>query len=138
LEAPGCRYLLADDRAIPIGSAAVEGTEYDYRTARQVSGAIIDTAFSDADRDRDGLAWVRLWSEDRVRGVAIWMDERFPYYMLFTGDTLPEVDRRRKSIGVEPMTCAPNAFASGDGLIVLERGESAASSWGIAPLGGGG
>jgi aldose 1-epimerase len=64
------------------------------------------------------------------------MDGRYPYYMLFTGDSLPEQDRRRLSIGVEPMTCAPNAFASGDGLITLAPGESVASSWGIAPLDG--
>jgi aldose 1-epimerase len=65
----------------------------------------------------------------------MWMDERFPYYMLFTGDTLPEENRRRQSIGVEPMTGAPNAFASGDGLITLAPGERVAASWGIAPLG---
>jgi aldose 1-epimerase len=63
------------------------------------------------------------------------MDERFPYYMLFSGDTLPEMSSRRRSLAVEPMTCAPNAFASGDGLIVLEPGESVVSRWGIAPLG---
>ena len=28
------------------------------------------------------------------------------------------------------MTCAPNAFASGDGLIRLEPGESHTSVWG--------
>ena len=51
--------------------------------------------------------------------------------MLFTGDPLPDVARR--SLAVEPMTCAPNAFRSGDGLIRLEPGESATSSWGIVP-----
>ena len=51
--------------------------------------------------------------------------------MLFTGDTLPDVDRRRHGLGVEPMTCAPNAFASGDGLRVLQPGESFGAAWGI-------
>jgi aldose 1-epimerase len=31
------------------------------------------------------------------------------------------------------MTCAPNAFASGDGLVVLEPGETHAAVWGITP-----
>jgi aldose 1-epimerase len=31
------------------------------------------------------------------------------------------------------MTCAPNAFVSGDGLVVLERGETHAAAWGITP-----
>ncbi len=134
LEAPGTRYLLSDERAIPVGAADVAGTPYDFRTARQIDGAVIDTAFTGSDRDGDGRAWVRLWNERRDSGVGLWMDQRFPYYMLFTGDTLPEKDRRRRSIGVEPMTCAPNAFASGDGLITLAAGESVEGSWGIAPL----
>jgi hypothetical protein len=29
------------------------------------------------------------------------------------------------------MTCAPNAFQTGDGLRVLEPGEQAVSAWGI-------
>jgi aldose 1-epimerase len=53
--------------------------------------------------------------------------------MLFTGDSLPDASRRRGGLGVEPMTCAPNAFASGDGLRVLEPGESFSAAWGIAP-----
>jgi aldose 1-epimerase len=51
--------------------------------------------------------------------------------MLFTGDPLPDVNRR--SLGVEPMTCAPNAFQSGEALIILEPGKSFVASWGIEP-----
>jgi aldose 1-epimerase len=136
LEAPGARYLLMDDRAIPTGSANVAGTPYDFRTRRQLLGTVIDTAFTTSERGDDERAWVRLWDERQERGVGLWMDARFPYYMLFTGDTLPEVDRRRRSLGVEPMTCAPNAFASGDGLATLAPGESTVATWGIAPLRG--
>jgi aldose 1-epimerase len=51
--------------------------------------------------------------------------------MLFTGDRLPDVDRR--SIAVEPMTCPPNAFRSGEALISIDPGASHSSRWGIAP-----
>ena len=51
--------------------------------------------------------------------------------MVFTGDTLTP-DRRRRGLAVEPMTCAPDAFNSGDGLVVLRPGESVAGSWGVA------
>jgi aldose 1-epimerase len=50
--------------------------------------------------------------------------------MVFTGDH-PAVERR--GLAVEPMTCAPNAFRSGDGLRRLEPGASFTASWGIAP-----
>ncbi|MBJ7595935.1 MAG: aldose 1-epimerase family protein [Candidatus Dormibacteraeota bacterium] len=138
VEAPARRYLTVDDRQIPTGVADVEGTRYDFRRRRQVGKEAIDTAFTDVARDADGRAWVRVWSGDQTHGVGLWMDERYPFYMLFTGDTLPAREQRRRSLAVEPMTCAPNAFASGDGLIVLAPGESVVSRWGIAPLSGSG
>jgi aldose 1-epimerase len=134
LEAPGRRYLTSDDRGIPTGEAGVAATAYDFRRRRPVLATVIDTAFTDLERETDGRAWVRLWRGPEDDGVGLWMDERYPYYMLYTGDTLPEKDCRRRSIGVEPMTCAPNAFASGEGLITLGPGENVVSCWGIAPL----
>jgi galactose mutarotase-like enzyme len=47
-----------------------------------------------------------------------------PVDELFTGDTLPDEGRRRRGLGVEPMTAAPDAFNSGDGLVVLEPGQA--------------
>jgi aldose 1-epimerase len=34
-------------------------------------------------------------------------------------------------MGMEPMTCAPNGFASGDGLLTLEPGQMFSARWGI-------
>ena len=42
------------------------------------------------------------------------MDGAFGFVMVFTGDTLPP-ERRRRGVAVEPMTCAADAFNSGDG-----------------------
>jgi aldose 1-epimerase len=135
LEAPGATRLLTDDQAIPIGSADVAGTRYDFRSSTRILGTELDTAFTDLRRDERGRAWVRLWRARGDYGVGLWMDEHYPYYMLYTGDSLPEQARRRRSVGVEPMTCAPNAFASGEGLISLAPGESLTSTWGLTPLG---
>jgi aldose 1-epimerase len=52
--------------------------------------------------------------------------------MVFSGDTLSEVDRRRRGLAVEPMTCAPNMLQSGDGRRVLAEGESLDVAWGLA------
>ena len=46
------------------------------------------------------------------RAVTVWVDGSYPYLMLFTGDPLPDVSRR--SLAVEPMTCPPNAFRTGE------------------------
>jgi aldose 1-epimerase len=64
-----------------------------------------------------------------VGNLTVWADEAWPYVQLFTGDPLPDVARR--SLAVEPMTCPPNAFRTGEGLIRLEPGQAFAGSWGI-------
>ena len=62
--------------------------------------------------------------------MTLWVDEGYRYLMVFTRRP-PR--RPRRSLAVEPMTCPPNAFRSGDGLIVLEPGASVTTTWGISP-----
>jgi aldose 1-epimerase len=131
LRAPGRTVLRSDERGIPTGAGPVEGTEFDFRRPRPIGDTRLDNCFTDLERDDDGLARVELRDPDAGRGVTLWVDELYPFLMLFTGDPLPDVDRR--SLAVEPMTCPPNAFRSGEALIRLEPGESFASSWGIRP-----
>jgi aldose 1-epimerase len=57
----------------------------------------------------------------------------YGYLMLYTGDTLHRAEERRRGLAVEPMTCAPNAFQSGDGLRMLAPGETFSATWGISP-----
>ena len=54
----------------------------------------------------------------------------FRYLVVFTGDTLPEADRRR-GVAVEPLTCPPNAFATGTDVIVLQPGRSWTDHWSL-------
>jgi aldose 1-epimerase len=131
LRAPGRTVLWSDDRGIPTGSGPVEGTDFDFRRPRPIGETRLDNCFTDLERDDDGLARVALRDPDAGRGVTLWVDEHYPYLMLFTGDPLPDVSRR--SLAIEPMTCPPNAFRTGEALIRLEPGESFTSSWGISP-----
>lgn len=133
LVAPGTLYLPTDERGLPTGKQNVHGTEYDFREPRQVGEVELDVAFTGLVRDGDGRAWVRLTDASGV-GAAIWVDETYPYVELFTGDSLPEEHRRRRGLGVEPMTVPPNALQSGEGVRRLEPGESATTAWGMCPL----
>jgi aldose 1-epimerase len=108
----------------------VEGTEYDFRQPKRVGSIKLDHAFTDLERDADGLARVELRDSDRETKVSLWVDQSYPYLMLFSGDPLPNV--RRRSLAVEPMTCPPNAFRTGDALIRLKPGASFTGTWGIA------
>jgi aldose 1-epimerase len=129
LRAPGRTALRADERGIPVGSESVAGTEYDFRQPRPIGKTQLDNCFTDLGRDEDGVARVKLFDPDGGGGVTLWVDETYEYLMLFTGDPLPDVDRR--SLAVEPMTCPPNAFRTGEALISLAPETSFASTWGI-------
>ena len=107
----------------------MEGTECDFRQPKQIGSIKLDHAFTDLERDADGLARVELRDTDRETKVSLWFDQSYPYLMLFSGDPLPNV--RRRSLAVEPMTCPPNAFRTGDALIRLEPGASFTCTWGI-------
>ena len=131
LQAPGRIQLLADERGIPTGAVPTESTEYDFREARTIGATVLDTAYTDLQRDADGRAVVGLLAPEDGIAVSVWLDKAYPYLMLFTGDSLPDPTRRRRSLGVEPMTCAPDAFRSCQGLLVLEPGESFTGSWGV-------
>ena len=131
LRAPGLTMLDSDERGLPVGATPVEGTEHDFRRPRPIGTTKLDNAFTELERDEDGLARVELRDPAQGAGVTLWVDETYPYLMLFTGDPLPDVNRR--SLAVEPMTCPPNAFRSGESLVRLEPGDSFVSVWGIEP-----
>jgi aldose 1-epimerase len=126
LRVPAQTVLDADERGLPTGARPVVGTEVDFRLTRPVGSVGLDHCFTDLERDPDGRARVSVG--DRT---TVWADKSYGYLMVFTGDGLPDVERR--SIAVEPMTCAPNAFRSGAGLVSLGPGETHAGTWGISP-----
>ncbi len=133
LRVPARTVLRSDDRGIPVGSVPVGETDLDFRVARRIGDTKLDHGFTDLERDDAGVARVELSAGEG--GVTLWLDDGFPYLMVFTGD-LPDVDRG--GLAVEPMTCAPNAFRSGEGLVALEPGESHTATWGLSADGRGG
>jgi aldose 1-epimerase len=98
----------------------------DFERPRQIGDTALDTTFSSLARDADRLVRVQ------AGGRLVWFDESFSYVQLFTGDPLPDVARR--SLAVEPMTCPPNAFRTGEGSIRLEPRERFRGRWGIQVL----
>jgi len=129
---PAATYYRSDDHMIPIARETVAGTGLDFRDARAIGATRMDTAFTDLARTSDGRATVQLRDPATGDTVALWCDASYPYLMIFTGDALPDANRRRTGLAVEPMTCAPNAFRTGDGLDVLEPGASRSGEWGIS------
>jgi aldose 1-epimerase len=131
LHVPARTVIGADERGLPLDPTPVEGTEYDFSRPRPIGSTTLDHAFTDLVREEDGLARVALGGLRPGSGLELWVDEACRYLQLFTGDPLPDVNRR--SLAVEPMTCPANAFRTGEGLIRLEPSASFTSSWGISP-----
>jgi aldose 1-epimerase len=134
LKVPGRSYLEADQQGIPVQTLPVAGTDLDFTAPREIEALVLDTGYTDLERDPDGLARVRLADRDDGDGLALWMDHSFSHVMIFTGDTLAP-QRRRRGLAVEPMTCAPNALQSGDGLLTLAPGDRFRGGWGIGRTG---
>lgn len=128
LTVPASTYVEVDERGLPRERRPVEGSDYDFRAARRVGAQVLDTPYTDLQRV-DGRAEVVLETEDGRR--TLWCDEAFGYLQVFTGDTVPQVGRRRFGVAVEPMTCPANALNSGEGLVVLAPGAALEGSWGI-------
>jgi aldose 1-epimerase len=131
LELPAATRLLADERGIPQSSEPVSGTAYDFREPRLLEGTALDDCFTDLARDRAGTAIVILAGPGGGGVTRLWLDGAYAYVMVYSGDTLPASERRR-GLAVEPMSCAPNAFQSGDGLARLEPGEEHIARWGVS------
>jgi aldose 1-epimerase len=132
LTLPAATRLRTDADQIPTGREQVQGTRYDFRTPRRIGELEIDFAFTDLERDSDGRAVLSLQGPERL--LELWVDEGYPYLEVFTGDTLPEHDRRRRALGVEPMTAPPNAFATGEQVVRLVPGETVSRTWGLRLL----
>ncbi len=128
LQHPGRVRVLTNERQLPSGHEEVAGTDFDFLEARSLGSLEIDFAFTDLIRDSEGRAWTRLTRADGVT-ASLWVDRSYPFVELYTGDTLAPA-RRRQGLGTEPMTCAPDGFNSGDGLIRLEPGERTSATWG--------
>jgi aldose 1-epimerase len=130
LQLPAATRILTDpERGLPCGRAPVDQGDHDFRRPRGLDARRLDDPFTDLERDGQGNAKVLLRTPDGAT-VELWMDERYAFVELYSGDTLAP-HRRRRGLAVEPMTCAPNAFRSGDGLVRLEPGTSLTSRWGV-------
>ena len=124
---PAATRITTDGEApAPDRPGPVAGTPYDLRSAASLAGLRLDDAFTDLVRDTDGLARASLTAPDG-RTCELWVGARYDYLQAFSGETLAP-ERQRRALAVEPMTCPPDAFNSGEGLIRLEPGESSAPS----------
>ena len=115
--AGGCGWTTASCRWDRTRSGARRTT---CGSGRSSATSSLDDCFGDLARGADGLAVARLGD------VELWVDGSWRWLQVYTGDDPPErpLPRTgpRESVAVEPMSAPPNAFSSGQDLVVLEPG----------------
>lgn len=127
LRLPARESLVVDDQQTPVGVRTLSGKD-DYRRGRKLKATRFDSGFTDlVTTDGRGVAEVRTKSG----GAQLWFDATYRFLQVYT---LDELSKGEPGIAVEPMTCAPDAFNTGAGLIVLEPGGAWTGRWGIVPI----
>lgn len=114
LQVPAARVLDVDERMAPAAERDVAGTDWDWRAGRPVGTISTDNAYTGLPQ---GTWQVRL--ARATGGPAVVMRADAPWVQLYTADHMG-----RRGVAVEPMTGAPNAFNSGQGLLTLDVGQS--------------
>lgn len=126
---PARESLVVDDAQVPTGTAPVAGTPLDLRRGRRLRDLRMDDGFTALTHGDDGRG--RAEVRGPAGGAQLWFDGAYRYLQVFTRENLTP---GQHGVAIEPMSCAANAFNSGDGLLRLEPGDTWTGSWGVVPL----
>jgi aldose 1-epimerase len=109
------------DRMTPVGLKPVAGSDFDFATARQIGALEIDNAFTELPSN-----WVvTLTDPDSGNRAVLSGDTR--WMQLYTGSAIGRV-----GLAVEPMTCPPDSFVTGEDLVVLEPGDEHSTTFRVS------
>jgi aldose 1-epimerase len=112
-----------------VGLRTVDTHAFDFRAARRIGTTEIDHAFTGISFDASGRARL-LIRDPGGTGVGMSWDKSCPWLQIHTADKRPPA-ANRLGLAVEPMTCPPDAFNSGQDLVRLEAGATHTASWSI-------
>jgi aldose 1-epimerase len=111
------KVLLTDEKLRPTELVDTRGTGFDFSDARTIASQSLDHAFTGLPEGEWG---VTLRNPDlQLAAVVQSTGAQAPWLQLYSGEL-----RGRKGLAVEPMSCPPDAFNSGQDLVVLEPGQS--------------
>lgn len=112
LELPARQFFQVDTQMIPTGKE-----QFDFDGS--LSGREFDTGFVVS-----GEGKTRLIDPARNVTIVLWQDKSYPHLQVYTPES-------RKSIAIEPMSAATDAFNSGEDLTVLQPGEEFKGAYGV-------
>ncbi|MEV5963863.1 aldose 1-epimerase family protein [Kribbella sp. NPDC051952] len=110
------------ERLTPIGLAPVADSPFDFAIGRVLGSLDIDNAFTGL----GGGSWSVTLS-DPDTGARSVLTSDTPWMQLYTGGAIG-----RTALAVEPMTCPPDSFRTGQDLVVLKPGESHSTTFRVS------
>jgi aldose 1-epimerase len=123
------KVLLTDKSLRPTDLFDSRGTEFDFSVARSLGSQRLDHAFTALPKGK----WDVTLRNPALKLSAVVQSTGTdaPWMQLYSGEL-----RSRKGLAVEPMSCPPDAFNSGQDLIVLAPGQAHVMSYRIQALEG--
>jgi len=118
---PASTVLVTDDQQIPVGHRPVAGTRFDFQRLHPIGEVRLDHGFTDLTVNAAVL-------RTADRSVELHWEPTFDHLQVFTP---PFITPGRNAVAIEPMSCAADAFNSGEGLVRLAPGASWSGGWGI-------
>jgi aldose 1-epimerase len=132
LTLPADTYVETEgERLLPAGERDVVDAPWpDFREPTPIGSASVDHAFTGLRRGADGQARLRLEAPDGFAVQMTWGPE-LAWVQVHTADR-PEPELNRAGLAVEPMTCPPDAFSTGQDVVVLDGDQTHTASWTIS------
>ncbi len=122
LHLPSSKRLVLDDFLIPTGTYSKDDR---FLVPMNLDGIVLDHCFEV--EAIDGVVETQLIDETKNITVTIFQKTGKQGYNFIQVYTPPN----RKSIAIEPMSCAPDAFNNEKGLTILAPGESVGYEFGV-------
>ncbi len=123
LEFPATSLLDVDHKNIPTGKTS---EFHRFSQLKKIGNSHFDSCFTlDTSKVK---ATVILANRQKNFQLKIWQEtgkNRYNFLQIYTPPC-------RTSIAIEPMTCAPDVFNNGNGIIVLQPSDSHSLSWGVS------
>ena len=125
LQFPADAILEVDKTNIPTGKKQPYNS---FNKLKKIGDTKLDSCFQ-LSRDKD-RAEIIIHNKENGFGYCIWQETGQFKYNFLQIYTPPD----RKSVAIEPMTCAPDAFNNNNGLIILGPLEKMQTSFGISAI----
>lgn len=109
------------DRLTPVGLRPVAGSAYEFGGGRRIGELDIDNAFTGLPEQ-----WVVTLTDPESGNRAVLSGDT-RWLQLYTGSAIG-----RTGLAVEPMTCPPDSFVTGEDLVVLKPGDHHSTTYRVS------